>query len=366
MPFSSLGKESDDYSSPTSRRLNVSSFSLLFAIVSVSDVLRIQILIMTTISFSLRNTFGRFKEASLDGVSGVKRIDSGKPGPVLGITACTHGNEPSGLAIFEYLLKEINIEKELVCGTLYLVVNNIQATEKFFSATNEEEVRNSRYCDVNMNRLPKNTLHLVNDVRYEVKRAQDLYPIWEQFEYGLDVHSTLEPTDPVIISRGGEFHPELARGFPIETLISNIDQVQIGSPTFAFYGGLGSNTQVFAIEAGQHTDPKSFDRAAACASAFLQNLGMLPGTPNQSISEYREYLIDGSIIFPDLSYDFVKDFKHLDSIKKKDLLARNPGGIEIRASFDGHLIMPTSRRGDKKYPNEEASFLSRPAKKRRI
>ena len=66
-----------------------------------------------------------FKKSTCDGVSGVMRIDGPKPGPVLGITACTHGNEPSGLAIFHHLLNDLRIKEALKCGTLYLVVNNI-------------------------------------------------------------------------------------------------------------------------------------------------------------------------------------------------------------------------------------------------
>lgn len=312
-----------------------------------------------------REIFNRLKTSIADGVSGVLRIDSRKPGPVLGITACTHGNEPSGLAMFDYLLNKINIEKELRCGILYLAVNNMMAAESFFNAVTEEEIRKSRYCDVNMNRLPDDTLHLTNNTQYEISRAIELYPIWKHFEIGLDIHSTMDPSVPMIISKGEEFHPSLVRGFPIKDLISNIDRVQIGIPSLAFYGGLGSNSKVFAIETGQHSDMSSFKRATACAVSLLQNLGMLPSTQHPSDMEYNEYHVDDSIIFPDISFDFIKHFKPFDKIRHNDLLATNPKGEEIRAPFDGHLIMPTSLRGADKYILEEAAFVSRPVKKRK-
>lgn len=321
---------------------------------------------LTDVPHGLSSLLQRFKEIQYQNVSGVMCIDSGKPGPALGITACTHGNEPSGLAIFEYLLKEKNIEKELKCGTLYLVVNNIQATEKFFNAKNEEEVRKSRYCDVNMNRLPKETLYLTNDTRYEIARVRELYPIWQHFEFGLDVHSTLNPSEPMIISRGGEFHQDLVHGFPIKKLISNIDRVQIGIPAFAFYGGLGSDAKIFAIEAGQHTNPSSFERASLCAVSLLQNLDMLSRTQQPVAMEYDEYHVDSSIVFPDISFDFVRDFKSYEEIHKGDLLARNAMGEEIRATIDGHLIMPTSRRGTDKDISEEVAFISQTVKIRRV
>lgn len=306
--------------------------------------------------------FKQFKRLEHQGIPGVLRIESAKPGPILGITACTHGNEPSGLALFDHLLNEKNIEKELLCGTLYLAVNNLEATEKFFMAATEEEVRRSRYGDVNMNRLPEGTLHHADATQYEVKRARELYPIWQQFEIGLDIHSTLDQSEPMIISGGEGFPADIVHGFPIKTLISNIDRVQIGVPAFAFYGGLGSATKVVAIEVGQHTDPQSFERAAHCAVSLLQNLAMVSGSPPAVTREYAEYYIEDSLIFPDTSFDFIKDFKPFDPIMKGEVLAKNPEGIEIRALFTGHLIMPTSLRGAEKDITEEVAFISLPAR----
>lgn len=310
---------------------------------------------------ALKETFEFFKVASIGGVHGVLCIKSESPGPVLGITACTHGNEPAGLATFKYLLEDLTIKENLLCGTLYLVVNNIEATENFFSATTEDQIRRARYRDINMNRLPNDVLERVGDTRYEIQRTQELQSIWKNFTHGLDIHSTTVPTEPMIISRGGKFHPELVRGFPIEVLISNIDQVQLGIPAFALYG-TEAETPIFAIEAGQNEESETFDRAARCAVALLQNLKMLGGAPKSVAHKYQEYCVKGSIIFPDKSFDFVKDFKSYDAVAEGDLLATNPKGEEVKASHDGHLIMPTSRRGSDKDITEEVAFLSEPVK----
>src|SRR6202158_1107507 len=132
----------------------------------------------------IRKTFDRLKSSTTDGIPGVIRIESGKPGPVLGITAGTHGNEPAGISVFHHLLNELDIEKTLIAGTLYLVVNNIRAAEAFFNAQTEEEFRKARYHDVNMNRLPKNVLDIKDDSRYEIQRAQEVYPVWQRFAGG--------------------------------------------------------------------------------------------------------------------------------------------------------------------------------------
>ena len=322
---------------------------------------------MDTIPARLKAIFEMFENSAVEGVSGVRCIASDVPGPVLGITACTHGNEPTGLAIFAHLLSAIGIEQTLERGTLFLVLNNVEASRRYLGASSREEIRKSRYCDVNMNRLSRDVLERKDDSRYEVRRVQELYPIWKQFEYGLDVHSTLEASDPMLISKQGNLRSHLVRGFPIPTLITDIDTHQLGLPAFALYGGAHSSSSVFGIEAGQHEEVATFERASLCATALLKNLGMLPGEPVVSVASYDEYQIAGSIMFPDMSYDFVRLFNHKEFVPEGDVLAesaqRRP---PILMPFDGHLIMPSSRRGESKDISEEMSFLSCPMRTRII
>lgn len=323
---------------------------------------------------TFQNVFELLKASSYNGVFGVIRLDGPRPGPVLGITAMTHGNEPSGLAIFEHLLgSEIDIRNNLLCGTLYLVVNNIEATQKYFEAEvliegdqKTKAIRSARYCDVNMNRLPSATMELHGHPHYEVRRAQELYPIWSTFQYGLDVHSTTAASPPMIISRGDVFHEGLVRGFPIQDLLLGIDKIQINTPAFAFYGNDCSDSMVFAIEAGQHADPVSFQLAAGCTLALLQNLQMLDGVPSAQITEYHEYKIEEKLMFQSSLFDLVRNFTHKYVIYEGDLLAENSvTGERLRAPFDGHLLLPSLRRGSEKDIKEEVSFLSRPMRIRR-
>lgn len=307
-----------------------------------------------------------FKESKCDGVSGVMRIDGPKPGPVLGITACTHGNEPSGLAIFHHLLNDLRIKETLECGTLYLVVNNIEAAEAFFAATTPDERTIARFKEVNMNRLPIDVMSS-GETKYELIRARELLPIWRRFEYGIDIHSTTADTSPILISRGNNFDriAGLIRGFPIEVLLSNIDAVQMGAPAFAFYGA-DADVPVFAIEAGQHAKSETLERAKICAISLLQNLAMYPGIPDTADIAYREYEIVGSIVFRDKSFDFVEPFASFCEISRGDLLARNLDGEEVRAPFDGHLVLPSPLRGQKKIISDEVSFISLPMKVRKV
>lgn len=319
---------------------------------------------------NLLSTFDKIAKSSFDGVLGVIKIESFVPGPCVGITVCTHGNEPSGLAVLNYLLHDIKINSILRKGSLFIVINNVKATRKFFEAKSEMEQQKSRYVDINMNRLPRNIIEIGDDPRYEVRRAKELCPIWNQFTVAIDIHSTTSDTGPVIISRGKNFDriKDIVRGFPIKVLISNIDEIQKDVPAISFYGPENGTIPAFAIESGQHTKPESFKIACACAIATLQNLSMISGTPETSIDEYEEYEIVDSIFFDDMSWDFVDEkFVGLaPKIVAGQLLAKDKTGKELRAEIDGHLVLPSGKRGVEKDITEENSFISLPMQIRRV
>jgi len=188
----------------------------------------------------------RMRGSSVDGVPGVIRLLSGRDGPTVGVTACTHGNEPSGLAAIEYLLNSAELETRLKRGSVYLVVNNLHAVTNYFEGASEGSSHGYRFIDRNMNRLPRELASSTSD-ESEIRRGIQLLPIWERFTVGLDIHSTSQEVAPMIVSRGDEIPTELIAGFPIQVIISNIDAVQIDAPAFGFYGS-GVKETTFALE----------------------------------------------------------------------------------------------------------------------
>ncbi len=316
----------------------------------------------------LLETFTRIRSSYYRNVPGVYCIESGVSGPVLGITACTHGNEPSGLAVIHNLFDRLSEGSQLLKGKLFLVLNNIDATDRYMGAQSETEERLARFVDVNMNRLPPNVLSLSDDTRSEVRRAKELQSVWEEFTHALDVHSTLTEMSPMIISRSDGLPDELLHGIPIETILLNIENAQVGKPAFAFYGSPDKDADVFAIEAGSHKRPESFKCAIDTATVVLQNLGMIAGAPNRTERTYKEYFIEGSILFPDMSYKIpdpeeVRDFQ---LVRKGTPLGISSIGLDpILAPFDTHPIMMTNP-VSKTSLLEEAMFLSLPVIERRV
>ena len=311
----------------------------------------------------LQKILTMMKSCTESGVPGVLKIVGKKPGIVLGISVCTHGNEPSGLAALDYLWNELDLQKRLNRGAVYFVVNNLEAAENYL--WNGERGKNNRYrlIDWNMNRLPEDMLHLTNDKRYEVQRAQELFPIWQQLEVGFDIHSTTQDSPPMLI--GGRVPLKLVHDFPIEMMLTNIDVVQKGLPAFGFYGQSKKEIPVFEIEAGQHEKQSSFKRAQECVGRLLRNLDMidsrpLPGKkpmerPSRKLLEYR---ICGSIFSPDKSYRCTRVFKNGEFVSKgTPFLTGN--GKDIIAPYDCHtLFCPADRKPRSLI--DEVMFLSSP------
>lgn len=307
---------------------------------------------------ALSKHFDFIKRSSHQGVRGVWKIKSGKPGPVLGITIHTHGNEPSGLAVLSHFRNIFPLQQHLKKGTVFFVLNNIRATEKFLAASSDNEKRASRFIDLNMNRLPNDTMvHGMNDPRYEVRRAYELRNIWSQFDFALDIHSTATETIGMIMNIGS-IHRNLIRGFPITDIITNIENVQIGKPAVSFYGK--GSIPVMGIEAGCHESAESFERAITCTDSLLKNLKMIDGETVSGHREYNEYCVGGSLIFPDASYSLVKVFQTYDRFTEGEKIASGAQG-DIFAPFTGHSIFAGPNTTVKSL-EEEVMFYLRPPK----
>jgi predicted deacylase len=318
---------------------------------------------------SLAEEFQLIKNSSLSGVAGVMLFDSGLPGPRIGITIHTHGNEPCGMAALRFF-RQRKLGEKLLKGSVAFVLNNLKATEEYFKLCQEqsspkvEELKlKTRFKDVNMNRLPESTMQMNDDGKYEIIRAKELRPVWSSFEYALDIHSTRNQSPPMIIAIG-DTDWRVYAGCPIEIILRDIDKIQTGKPACAFYGGFGA--KVFGIEGGgPHEDPRCFEVAIESMLALLRNVGMIEPSesliPNQNAVKQVEYKIIGSVFFPNESYELVRPFKNFEPCYAGQLLATG-NGEAITIPSDGHVIFtppgikPTSGLTD------EVLFLSAPAR----
>jgi predicted deacylase len=311
---------------------------------------------------SIRKEFDYLKKTSYLGINGVLRIDSGIPGPVFGITICTHGNEIAGIAAINYLRNIYKIDKKLLCGSVIIVINNLKAAEKAIKAKTEIGKLKSRYIDLNFNRLPKSLPKIDKDSRYEVSRAQELLPIWEMFDVALDIHSTVQDNPPMIIA-SDNLDYNLIRGFPIKTVITNIVKVQIGAPAFSYYGGK-KKIQTIEIESGQHNKASSKTVAVKSILSIMRELKMIKGRSKYKKKTFEEYYVHGSVIFPDKNATLSRIFRDFEVVKKGEKLAViNNKSIE---AFEDSCILMAPKGLKPVKVGEEAIFLSKPVNKKTI
>lgn len=312
---------------------------------------------MNQYSTDLAQIFEFFCLQTYRDVSGVVCFESNTPGPTVGICALTHGNEPAGLAALQKLYRLFS-KTPPPRGRVFLMVHNIEAGKAFFHAKNDQKRRISRYIDINMNRLPEDTLSLENDTRYEIMRARELFPIWKKLTHALDIHSMTSRARPMIISRDTSARSRnLVSRLGIPLLISNMGQVQIGLPVFSFFGMDNKRCVALGLEAGRHQDTITLIRAEKVALSFLRQAGILEGVREKHMP-YTEYRVKQPLIFPSIEYDLTRRFRTYDMIKKGEVLATSPNHPPLIMPFDGAILFPTEYRKKDKDISEEVGFLS--------
>ncbi len=319
-------------------------------------------------SFSeLRSTFGELSTKEVSGIQGIEQWESGKSGPRVAITMSTHGNEPSGYAPY-WFLRNVAQDIRPVRGSLTFIANNLRATEKYFSSETMEERRRCRFIDINMNRLPDDVLNREDDTRYEIRRCLELYPQYQQIDCALDIHSTAQESDPMIIQIKDSID-DLTNGLPIPVVLENIADIQVGIPACSLYGGIERVIPVLEIEAGSHENPLSFQLAIRSALIFLMNSGILGEREDiRSLFEKnltrRYYRVVDSILLPDESYELTSDFPMFSPIRKEDVLATG-NGKPLLSPLDGHAIFAPGKRKPVSIA-EEALFLTEPVREKII
>lgn len=293
------------------------------------------------------------------GVAGVRVYDSGQPGPTVGITIVTHGNEIAGLAAARHFHITRPLSELLKKGRVIFCANNIRGSQRYFASlasgeTESEAARLGRLIDINLNRLPDDVMTNTDRIGYECDRARELRPVWEEFEVALDIHSFTSANYSAIISIGDRFDSSLVRGFPIDTIYTNITQIQIGKPASAFYGH-PDTARVLNIEAGQHTNETAFTNAVTCTTELLKTLGMIDGDMRAEQKTYNEYTVVESVMLPDESYELVRTLTFYEPLRAGEVIARGDGP-DVIAPCDCLVIMPPRSIKPKDY-REEVCFL---------
>lgn len=271
------------------------------------------------------------------GVPGFWTIDSGRPGPHVGLIALMHGNELAGaIALTELLDHPI----PLACGRLTLGFANLAAFERFDPA----QPTASRFVDEDLNRLWDIATLESGRRSKELDRARAMRPLVDTFDVVMDLHSMLWPSDPLILSglapRGQAL--ACAIGWP-PAVVSDVGHSSgkrlIDYPAFL---GDGHATGVL-VEAGQHWQRQTVHSTRRSIDNLLHVCGLAP-QPGLTITPGHLLRVTVAITAGTNTFSFVRAFRGGEVIAQRNTLIALDGTAEIRTPYDDcMLVMPSLR-----------------------
>lgn len=218
----------------------------------------------------------------------------------------------------------------------------------------------TRQIDWNLNRMPRDLETVDAGHTVELKRAKELLPIWREFEYGFDIHTTSQEAPPILLTYHG-INSKLVRGLPVEKVM-DFSKIPMGELMCMCYYGTAEDREaqkVFMLEMGQHESEEAFDRAVACVRALLGNIGVIDREHEVGDKEMHVYEMDHEIFFPHESYKAVEIFPNFAEIKAGQLFAEGEGE-PIYFREDGHVMMCPATGRPPNHKLEAAVFMSKP------
>lgn len=279
------------------------------------------------------------------GVDYVHRIDSGRPGPNVTITALTHGNEFCGMTAVTWLFDN-NVRPTR--GQLTLSFANVAAYESFDPARPLE----SRFVDRDFNRVWSAAILDSDDRSVEVRRARELRPVVVAADALLDIHSTTFPVSPMLVFKLIDRSRALAATIrePLVHITTSGGHHQGG--TLFEYGPLGdpaARNEGLLVECGQHFARRSGHIAIQTVLRFLRHYDVIdrdfaaahldpphPGTPTV-------YDVTRVVMVKTDYARFVQPMSGFEEFAAGELIAID-GEEEIRAPYDRcTVVMPKAQ-----------------------
>lgn len=248
------------------------------------------------------------------------------------ILGAIHGNETAGPKAISRLIDEINNGKIILQkGSLVLVpVCNIEAN-----------IKDVRSIDENLNRVI--TEHK-NPTTYEQKIANEICPLIKNCDIMLDLHSTHCQGDVPFAFCD---YPSVENGKLIDVL--PVKYVLEGWPQI--YDGQGEindfSTERYAhecgnvgttLECGYHKAEDAGNVAYQAIINMLNKFGLIETVEVKSFE--KTHILMKNYVIKKREGQLCKNFKHLDVIKKGELIARYDDGEELFAIDDGFILLP--------------------------
>lgn len=255
-----------------------------------------------------------------------------KEGLSLLVLAAIHGNEIAGVEALKRIIYQLDKgEIKLLSGQLTLVpIANPMAYQK-----------DIRQIDENLNRVIK--MH-ENPISYEQKLANEICPLIAKNDLMLDLHSTHVQGDQpfAFCDYPDEYNTRLIKAIEVKSIVTgwpdiyqnNMDISDCSTEQYAHLCQKRGTT----LECGYHKDNASIELAYQSVLNVLKEFKMIEGENNSHIE--KETIRLESYVVKEKEGSFTKDFRHLDRIKKDEVLAIYNDNTELKAPYDGYMLLP--------------------------
>lgn len=276
---------------------------------------------------------------------GIGVFEGPEEGSTVTIVAFTHGDEIAGIHVFDYLINTYHLEQHLKKGKVQLIIGNIEAAKL-----------KKRLVEKDFNRVWD--FRADSSHTYEYKRAKEIADHLLQSDVVLDLHSTSNPSQPMILPFGAHSLPlELRAQLHSEYVIYDILPLLHGKALVSFISEQKPSTACFAIESGQHTELATLENAVQNSLHVLGHYGLIP--VSNSLAQKKQHLQVFKAIH---AKNMEVKFLYSDKPKSFDTVAAGKpivfDGVEtIYADEDSVIIMPSMP----KYIGEEIGYLAKAA-----
>ena len=292
------------------------------------------------------------------GVDWVHRLASGRPGPVVGITAIVHGNEPCGAVALDWLLRAAI---RPAAGTLILAFANVEAYARFDPA----DPNATRWVDEDLNRVwSPEVLDGPRD-SVELRRARQLRPVIDAIDLLLDIHSMQHPTQPLMLAGPLPKGRALARDVGVPAVVVS-DAGHAAGRRLRDYGGFadpGAAKNALLVECGQHWEAEAGPRAIETALRFLRATGIVDPETGADFLENRpapspQRLIEvtEAVTIETDRFVFTEPYRGLETIAAAGTQIATDGDRPIVTPYDDCVLIMPSRR---LWPGQTAVRLGR-------
>lgn len=279
------------------------------------------------------------------GIDYATRLDSGKPGPNVLVTAAVHGNELCGVIALDFLRRA---DIWPARGTLTLAVCNYAAYLSFDRANPFP----SRFVDEDFNRVwspavldgPRHTVEAI--------RARQIRPLVAAADFLLDIHSMQHISKPLMLcgplEKGRRFAMQV--GYPAHIVADAGHAAGTRMRDYGAFADPAAPQNALLVECGQHWEAASAAVAREVLLRFLDTVGVLdpadkarhlpgPPPPTPRVIEVTEAVTIASDRFR-----FADDYVGLEVIARKGTEIGRDGDRPVLTPYDDCvLIMPTRR-----------------------